>query len=162
MLFLYIMSFTLFDIMPYEPNGFIIDFDHRLIELLVIDFLKLLLGFCGSSLVLLFIYKTSNFIYKTSVWKHMSQWGRRTLDIYLLNIIVIEMIGGPLYRIIVLKYNFNIFHEYGLLFEFVSTFLCTCFMMLIIMIIDQLICSSRLLTKVLFYRDIHRYASKNA
>lgn len=83
-----------------------------------------------------------------------AQRGQYTLDIYLLNIIILEMTAGPIYRKITTIYGSNFLHEHGLLFEIVATFIVTCVMMEIIVTVGRLMNQNRYMAKIFFYRDI--------
>lgn len=153
----YIISFILFDCMPYEPNSFSINFyKYDFGELLVVDSLKLVLGIAGCYLMLLLVYRLFPFFKNSMFGRRAIKQGRYTLDIYLLNIIILEMICGPLYRRMVMEYSFNLFYKYGLLFEIITTFICTCLIMELIVMVSKLMNKNCYIAKLFFYRSAEK------
>ena len=75
-----------------------------------------------------------------------------TAKFELLNIIVLEMIGGQLYHGIVDIYKFNFLHSYGVVFETISTFTLACIMMEVILFISKAMNKNKYVTKIFFYR----------
>ena len=124
------------------------------IRMIVIDTLKIIMGVTGCYLVLLIIYKIMPLFSDSKLEYRAIEQGRFTLDIYLLNIIILEMISGPLYRRLVKIYDFNFFHEYGLIFEIISTFIGACIMMETIVFVGRMMNKNRYIAKIFFYRDI--------
>ena len=149
----FILAFVIFDYMPYEPSWFMFNIKEP-IQMIVIDTLKIIMGVTGCYLVLLIIYKIMPLFSDSKLEYRAIEQGRFTLDIYLLNIIILEMISGPLYRRLVKIYDFNFFHEYGLIFEIISTFIGACIMMEIIVFVGRMMNKNRYIAKIFFYRDI--------
>ena len=152
-LIVFVASFILFDIMPYEPSGIIKDF-HNPFRMFVVFCLKFIMGVTGSYLVLFIIYKIMPMIKNNVLNKRVIERGKYTLDIYLLNIIILELIGGKLYRYYITIYDFNLFYAYGLLFEVVSTFIVSCLIMEFIIFVSKWINKNKYMAKILFYRDV--------
>ena len=149
-----VTCFVIFNILPYEPSSFTYNFRNQTIaNVLSIDFFKTLLAYTGSFLMLFLIYKIRPCLNGTWLVKRAVDHGRYTLDIYLLQIIILEMIGGHLYKAYVKETGLNIIHSQGLLFEVVSTFICACIMMEFLVLVSVLINKNYYATKLLFYRD---------
>ena len=150
----FITCFVIFNILPYEPSSFTYNFRNQTIaNVLSIDFFKTLLAYTGSFLMLFLIYKIRPCLNGTWLVKRAVDHGRYTLDIYLLQIIILEMIGGHLYKAYVKETGLDIIHSQGLLFEVVSTFICACIMMEFLVLVSVLINKNYYATKLLFYRD---------
>ena len=152
-LFTFVFAFWLFDNMPYEASGIILSIKDPM-RMIIVDSLKIIMGVTGCYLTLLIIYRIMPFFANSKLERRAIEQGRFTLDIYLLNIIILEMISGPLYKKLVELYDFNFLHSYGLLFEIVSTFIGACLMMEIIVFIGRLMNRNRYLAKIFFYRNI--------
>lgn len=151
----FVVSFLLFDYIFYDPSGFMLSIKEP-IGMIAAGTLKIILGVTGCYLMLLAIYKIVPFFSNSKLEYRAIEQGRFTLDIYLLNIIILEMIGGPLYRKLVKLYDFNFFYEYGLIFEVISTFIGACIMMEIIIFVGKMMNKNRYIAKVFFYRDINQ------
>ena len=152
-LVLFIIAFIIFDLM-YEPLDAMIR-AHDFFKLIIIFGLKLTLGITGCYLALLLMYIFIPHFKSTKLERRAIEQGRYTLDIYLLNIIILEKIGGPLYRKFVEIFDYNIFHSYGLLFELIGTFLGACLMMEIIIFISSIMNENYYIAKIFFYRNIN-------
>ena len=114
--------------------------------------LKILLGFSGSYIFLAGIYKMLPTIKGAWLYRRAVEQGRYTLDIYLLNIIVLEMIMGGWYQNYVRLTGSNPLYSHGLLVEIILTFIIAFVTMEIIIFMSKMINRSDLLRKVLFYR----------
>lgn len=153
-LFIYIVCLGLYNNMPYEPSSFILSFKKYTLEnIIVVDFLKTVLALSGSYLMLFSVYKILPFLRGTWLELRAIEQGKHTLDIYLIQIIILETIGGYLYHNYVKETGLNIFHSYGFLFEIISTFVCSCIMMEIIVFAGRLANKNYYIAKLLFYRD---------
>lgn len=152
----FVLAFCLFDYMPYEPSGIIVSIRKDPVRMIIVDTLKIVMGVTGCYLVLFFIHKIMPLFNNSKLEYRAIEQGRFTLDIYLLNIIILEMISGPIYRKLVKIYGFNFFHEYGLIFEIISTFIGACIMMEIIVLVGKMMNKNRYIAKVFFYRDINK------
>lgn len=149
----YLVCFYLFENMPYEPSLFTFNYPkHTFMGVLVIDVLKILLGFSGSYIFLAGIYKMLPTIKGAWLYRRAVEQGRYTLDIYLLNIIVLEMIMGGWYQNYVRLTGSNPLYSHGLLVEIILTFIIAFVTMEIIIFMSKMINRSDLLRKVLFYR----------
>lgn len=115
--------------------------------------LKFILGFLGSYLTLIGIYFLLPYIQRLSVFREASQAGRYTLDIYLIQILLVERICGPWYRQMVDKIGFNYILQNGVLFEIAATFLIALIFLHVIIWISKLLNRSSICSKILFYRD---------
>ncbi|MBP3818117.1 MAG: hypothetical protein J6H31_07395 [Butyrivibrio sp.] len=148
---IFIITFIVFDNLPFEPSG-IIFFKDELLRSLIVFALKIILGITGTYLIFLSLYKIfpylkNNFIVKLSVKR-----GRYTLDIYLLQIIILEIIGGRIYREILRLYEYNIIYQYGIIGEIIMTIVITSIFMEIVVFCGKVINRQRYMAKVFFYR----------
>ena len=118
----YVVCYVGYNNLPGGLGSFSLNFvRYSLPNLIMLDFVKTLLGLSGSYI---FLCITRNINWGgTGVYKYFLLRGKYTLDIYLLNIIILEIILGRIYRNIVNIYNVNIFYEYGFLWELFSTFI---------------------------------------
>lgn len=152
-LLIYVASFYLFDIMPFKPASFTINFFKiSLTEVLVIDILKVIMALCGCYLIVLMLYIYLPKISGTQLASHIFYYGQHTLDIYLLQIIIVEVIGERFYYNYVEETGVNIIYAYGFWGELLITFVITVVMMLFLTFISDLINKNAFLTKVLFGR----------
>lgn len=149
----YLVCFYLFENMPYEPSLFTFNYSkHTFIGVFVIDILKILLGFSGAYIFFVGIYKILPAINGSWLYRRAVEQGRYTLDIYLLNIIVLEMIMGGEYQNYVRLTGSNPLYSHGILAEVIVTFILAVVIMEIIIFLSKMINRSNLLKKVLFYR----------
>ena len=132
------------------------------IHLLIIALLRLILGFWGSYLCLMLVSVILPYIRSLQIFREVSQAGRYTLDIYLLQILLVEMIWGPCYRRIVDRVGFNYIQQNGVLFEIVISFLVAVVFLHVIILISKLLNYSSVCSKLLFYRDrSHMFRGRN-
>ena len=152
----YVFSFALYYLAPYEPNTFIMNYHkHTVSEILIVNSFKVVLAYSGCYLLLLSLYMIMPYFKGTSLERHIITYGQHTLELYLLQVIFLEVIGGRFYRVFVKMTGCNFIYAYGFLFEFLSTFLITCIVMNLLIIANNLINKIPLLTKLLFYRDVN-------
>lgn len=119
------IAFVVFDVaynmLPGGVGSFSLNFiKYSLRDLVLLDCVKTILGFLGSYIFLTILSKIK---WADSIYQYMLLRGRYTLDIYLLNIVILEIILGTAYRKLVSMYHVNAFYEYGLLWEVFSTFI---------------------------------------
>lgn len=124
-----------------------------LIILFINDILKVILGILGIYILIFIIWQISKikrlkfFINKTK------EYGKYTLELYLLNIIILEMIlGGIIYKWIVNQYNYNMIQDNGFVFEFFSTFVLSLIIMEILLFIIKQIYRYPKISNLLFYK----------
>lgn len=111
---IFVIAYLLFSYMPWPPEDFWYNFHEQpFIRLAVNDSLKLVLGFSGSFVSLALIHKYLPSIQGTWIFRRATVEGRFTLDIYLLQIIVVEIIGNNLYKIWLLNNGIDIFYLGG-------------------------------------------------
>lgn len=150
---IYMVAFFSFDHMPYAPDSFTINYHkHSIFELIHIDILKLILGFSGSVVILITGRALFPYIEKTWLVRRAVTEGRYTLDIYLLNIIILEMIASSIYRGMVNYYGMNPLHSYGVMDEIILTFISAVFMMELIILCSRILNGNKVLAKIFFYR----------
>lgn len=116
--------------------------------------LKVFLGFLGSYVALVLIHQMLPRIHDTWLFRQAKQMGAYTLDIYLIQMIFIERILGPLYRRWISVPGVDYMHIYGLLFEIVVTFVLSFVLLEFISCVSRLFNQSPLFAFVLFYRKI--------
>lgn len=150
-LFIFALVFFIWDISPLEPSG-IIFIKEELFRSCVVFLFKVILGVTGVYLVLVFLYKIFPFVKKHYVVNLFIKRGRYTLDIYLLQIIIVEIYGGKLYRELLSHLDYNVIFEYGIVVEFILSFIVTCLMMEIVVFVDEFINKHKYMSKLLFYR----------
>ena len=114
------------------------------------------MGVTGCYLVLFIIYKIMPYFKSTSLEYRAIERGRYTLDIYLLNIIILEMICGPLYRNFITIIGYNLLHSHGFVFELITTLIGERIMMEIIVSIDKIM-NKNVILQSFSYRDIKIY-----
>jgi hypothetical protein len=152
-LIIYIVLLLIFDKTAYDIKPFILKFyKYGIVKTLVIDSFKIILGIIGSYLIILGVKILSQFVKGTFLEKRALKQGRQTKEIYLLNIIIIEMLFGPFYRNILANYYGNFLHQNGVLFELFSTFLITYLFMEFIVLLIDIFSKSHYFSKILFYR----------
>ena len=121
-LVLFVASYIAFSNMPWPPEDFWYDYHHQsILQLVVNDSLKISLGVTGSYLALIFLYKLLPYMKETPLYHLAAKEGQYTLDIYLIQIIVIEKLLGPFYKQLVSQSDINWINEYGLIVKVVST-----------------------------------------
>lgn len=149
----YALCFYLFENMPCEPNLFTINY-HKfsLMEILNIDILKIFLGFSGSYIFMRVIYKMMSYGGGGWLYNMALKRGRYTLEIYLIQIVFLEMIMGSIYQNYVRSTGVNPLYMYGIITEVIATFIVAAIIMEIIIVIVKIINRIGLLKKILFYR----------
>ena len=150
----FIFAYFIYNNLPW-PLGHIEFNLHSLplAHIVTVASLKFILGFLGSYLTLIGIYFLLPYIQRLSVFREASQAGRYTLDIYLIQILLVERICGPWYRQMVDKIGFNYILQNGVLFEIAATFLIALIFLHVIIWISKLLNRSSICSKILFYRD---------
>lgn len=124
-----------------------------IINLISLDICCLLLAALGCYLILVVVWYIGNEIKSTSIYDVIISRGKYTLEIYLLNIILLETIGGGyLYPWLCQPLGYNVMYHYGFLFELVGTFILACVAMEIIILAIKIIDRSAWLRKVLFMK----------
>lgn len=107
------------------------------LSLFITDILKILLGIFSSLI------------------NKLKEYGKYTLELYLLNIIILEyVLGGIVYSWIVKQYDYNIIQDNGFIFELISTFIITLIVMKILLFIINKIYKYPKISKILFYKVI--------
>ena len=148
-----VIAYVIFDIaynnMPGGRSPFIINFvRYSLPNLIMLDCVKMILGFLGSYIFLSVIRKID--WENTNIYQYVLLRGRYTLDIYLLNIIVLEIFLVGLYKKIVSIYQVNIFYEYGFLWDLLSTFVISVLITELLFKIGQAMRKNRIIRAVFF------------
>lgn len=135
--------------------GFTLNYHkYTISEILFADICKISLGFLGSYALLGIIWYFYRSVKNGWLYTRSVQMGRYTLDIYLLNIIILEMIGGGHVYPWLLQ---NVFHENilmqnGFFVELFSTFIVACLVMEIIVIARKILNEWKVTSKIFFYR----------
>lgn len=157
---IFICAYSVFSNLPWPPSEFIFTLtNHTIFNLIINDSLKIILGISGSYLVLLIVYKVYIFFIKidrnNKLINKIACVGKYTLDIYLLQIIIVEYI----FRIINSKYflangidMFNFSGCFGMLMRIIITFIISIFLFEIIVKISSYINKNAVVKKILFYR----------
>lgn len=122
-------------------------------HVITIALLRLILGFLGSYLTLIAVYFILPYVRNLWIFREACQAGRYTLDIYLIQILLVEMIWGPWYRNLVDKMGINYILQNGVLFEIALTLLIAMAFLHVIIWISKLLNRSSICSKILFYRD---------
>lgn len=126
-----------------------------LIILFINDILKILLGIVGIYILMFTIWKIKNTKCLSIFISRAKEYGQYTLELYLLNIVILEMIlGGIVYSWIVKQYDYNIIQDNGFIFELISTFIITLIVMKILLFIINKIYKYPKISKILFYKVI--------
>lgn len=134
----------------YEEGGLYMDTD---LQLVVNDGLKMILGVTGSCLALIFLYKLLPYMRETSLYHLAAREGQYTLDIYLIQIIVIEKLLGPFYKQLVSQSGINWVNEYRLIVKVVSTLVLAAILLGIVMGISRLCHKNQYVSKILFWKS---------
>ncbi len=148
----FIVAYVVFCNLPWPPEDVWFDYHHQsVLRLVVNDSLKIFLGVAGSFLALVLGYYLQPYIKGRWLYRRATCEGRFTLDIYLLQIIIVEKLAGPWHKNWVAcggmdLFNFN-FAERVLMTFIVSVLFMECLVM-----IRKYLNRSRLLRKILFYR----------
>ena len=116
--------------------------------------LKIILGFIGSYVALFLIYQIYLKLQSTWLFRQAGRMGAYTLDIYLIQMILVERILGPVYRQWVGISGIDYLHTYGLFAEFIVTFFLATVLVEIISWISRLVNRNPELARILFYRKI--------
>ena len=117
------------------------------------NILKVLLGIIGIYILMFIIWKIRNIRCLSVFMSKAKEYGKYTLELYLLNIIILEYIlGHIIYKWIVIKYNYNIIQDNGFVFEFFSTFILSLIIMEICLFITNKIYKYPKISKILFYK----------
>lgn len=150
---LFIAVYVAFSNMPWPPEDFSYDWRHQsLLQLILNDGLKLVLGILGSYLFLILLYRGMVFLRRTQIWDLAIIEGRHTMNIYLIQIVVIEKILGPAYREAVAYHACNWITQYGFLFKTVSTISLAAVILGVIIITNRLCIANHFVAKILFYK----------
>ena len=126
--------------------------DFSLVQLVINDGLKMILGISGSFLALVGVNRLDILIKKSKFYDWMTNQGRFTLDIYLLQIIIIEKLFGPWYQLLVRHSSVNWICDYGLLWKTVSTICVGTALLILIIFVDKILQRNAILVKILFWK----------
>ena len=153
-MFIFILSYYVYSHFLPCGGNFTINFrKFSITEIAFADICKVLLGFLGCYIVLNFIKDVHNFIRDSKLCSIMVHRGQFTLEIYLLNIVILEILGGKrLYPWLMEKSDVNWLHANGFMFEIISTFMVTCIVMEIIILIIKCIQKYPILSKLFFWK----------
>lgn len=125
----------------------------NLLVLFINDFLKIFLGIIGIYILMFIIWKIKNIKCLSVFMNKAKKYGKYTLELYLLNIIILEhILGMIIYNWIVTKYNYNIIQDNGFIFEFFSTFILSLIIIEICLFITNKIYKYPKISKILFYK----------
>lgn len=148
---LYILSFVIFNMVSFLPQNFTLDFSkYTMVQVFVIDSLKYIMGLTGGyvSLSLCHVYyKKAN---HNKLFDHIVSSGQHTLEIYLFNIIILEMLGGKYYHYLIDFLGVNILYNYGIIAEGIMTFIIACMMFELLYFMSVLVSKSKVLSKIFF------------
>lgn len=123
------------------------------IELFITDILKILLGISGIYILMFIIWKISEIKRLKFLINKTKEYGKYTLELYLLNTIILEYILGQIiYNRIVIQYNYNIIQDNGIIFELISTFIIALIIMEILLFSISKIYRYPKISKLLFYK----------
>ncbi len=151
---IYILAYAAFCNMPWPPEDIWYDYHHQtILQLAVNDGLKVILGITGSFLVLVLLYHILPHIQEKWLYRRAIVEGRFTLDIYLLQILLVEMIFGNFHKTWVAAGGIDLFN-FNFLERTLATLIMVAIFMEILVFISKLINRNRLLPKVLFFRSI--------
>lgn len=153
----YLIIYVGYCFTPLAPIGFTLNYhEHSFITIMLADGFKILFGYIGSFALLGIIWNFSLKVKDGWLHRRAVNMGKYTLDIYLLNIIILEMLGGQhLYPWL----RGNVFHEnvlmnHGFIFELISTFLVACVVMEIIVLVSRVLDHFPIIAKFFFYRSV--------
>lgn len=125
------------------------------LSLFITDILKILLGILGIYILMFIIWYIMKVSIFSSLINKLKEYGKYTLELYLLNIIILEyVLGGIVYSWIVKQYDYNIIQDNGFIFELISTFIITLIVMKILLFIINKIYKYPKISKILFYKVI--------
>ena len=124
----------------------------NLIMLFINNILKIILGIIGIYIVVFLIWNFSNIKKFNFFINKINEYGRYTLELYLLNIVILEMFLGVVYKWLVVRYNYNMIQDNGFIFELTSTFILSLIIMKILLFITNQIYKYPIISKILFYK----------
>lgn len=152
-LVLFLASYIAFSNMPWPPEDFWYDYHHQsILRLVVNDGLKMVLGIIGSYLALVLMYKLLPYIKRAPLYRLAAREGQYTLDIYLIQIIIIEKLLGPFYKLLVSQSGVNWVNEYGLFIKFISTLLLAAILLGFVIEIGYWCHKKQCVSKILFWK----------
>ena len=150
---IFVLTYLAFSYMPWPPMDFWYKLkDFSLVQLVINDGLKMILGISGSFLALVGVNRLDILIKKSKFYDWMTNQGRFTLDIYLLQIIIIEKLFGPWYQLLVRHSSVNWICDYGLLWKTVSTICVGTALLILIIFVDKILQRNAILVKILFWK----------
>lgn len=150
----FVMIYLVFSmLLPWPPQNFTLDFSHQsILNIVIIDIFKVILGGVGSYLILVSIYYLMPRLSHTSLGKNAIKYGAYTLDIYLLQILFVEMTFGPMYKHWVNNGGIDFMNIYGIGIRTIAIVLFSILLLKIILLISDFLNRSTFLTKLFFYR----------
>ena len=151
----FLLSYVLYSNLPWPFEHFQANWhSFSFIRIFTVISLKIILGFIGSYIALYLLYQMCTKLQSTCFFRKASRMGAYTLDIYLIQMILVERILGPVYRQWMDISGIDYLHMYGLLVEFIVTFSFAVVLIEIICWISRLVNKSHALSYFLFYRKI--------
>ena len=151
----FLLTYALYSNLPWPFEHFQANWhSFSFIRIFTVISLKIILGFIGSYIALYLIYQMCMKLQSTWLFRKASRMGAYTLDIYLIQMILVERILGPVYRQWMDISGIDYLHMYGLLVEFIVTFSFAVVLIEIICWISRLVNKSPALSYFLFYRKI--------
>ena len=153
---LYIGLYLLFCSIPYEPVSFNINIfkfgDDKVWDVFIVDVLRVFMGICGGGSVLLVLWEVYKKYHLRKFPKWFSNVGKYTLQIYLLQIVILEQLLTQLYYFFAHRYEYNPLICNGVFFEVVATsFVAICVLVFIVYVV-RIINKSPFVKTLLFYK----------
>ena len=153
-LFAFIVAYLAFSNMPWPPEEVWFDYHNQsIMRLLINNSLKIFLGITGSYLALAFVYYMMPHIKDSWLLRRATVEGRFTLDIYLIQIILIEKLAGPMHRAWVKAGGVDLFN-FNMPERIIVTFITSLLFMELLVRLSKLFNRNRLIAKMLFYRNV--------
>lgn len=153
---LFIGSYICFSNLPWAPLDFTLMYKkYTPLNLIVNDILKLILGFTGSYLIMLIVYKMLIKCVNGKLIHKAAFVGTYTLDIYLLQIIMVEVIFRIVNNNYIIANGIDLFNFtgcFGMLIRIMTTFVVSIIIIEIILAISKCINKNKVVSKLLFYR----------
>lgn len=149
----FLLVYFIYNNLPWPLGDIQSDWRHfSIFHVGTVAFLKFFLGILGSYVALVLVHQLMPWLQGTWIFKRARLMGRYTLDIYLIQTILVEHILGPCYRNWITVSGTNYLHSMGIIFEAILTFFLSCLLLEVVVCISQMLNKSSFLSIILFFR----------
>lgn len=116
---------------------------------IITNIYRWIIGFAGSAFILLIVEKID---WPEKAEKALSSLGKETLQIYVLNVVVIALIAKPLMRWMKTEDAIKVILDNSVIYPFVFVPLLTIGLLVIIHYLVKILCKNKIVSKILFGR----------